>query len=124
MANVLLIILLSGNVYEQHPRTGDDLSDDDSDEDISINSSSSDGESESDSDIEPQQSSSGMQTAENDTVIEEEEENELVKAIRREREKVREHPPDIECEDFIVRISFHPRESILAAALVTGDVCL
>ncbi|XP_047003608.1 WD repeat-containing protein 55 homolog [Schistocerca americana] len=55
---------------------------------------------------------------------EEEEEDDLVKAIKREKEKVREHPPDIQCEDYVVDISFHPQENILAAGSITGDVLL
>jgi hypothetical protein len=55
---------------------------------------------------------------------EEEEEDEIVKAIRREQEKCRQHPPDIQSEDFVVDISFHPQEEIIAAATMTGDVIL
>jgi hypothetical protein len=55
---------------------------------------------------------------------EEVEEDEVVKALRREREKCREHPPDIQSEDFIVDISFHPQREIIAAATITGDVIL
>jgi hypothetical protein len=52
------------------------------------------------------------------------EEDEVIKAIRREREKCNAHPPDIQSEDFIVDISFHPQEEIIAAATITGDVIL
>lgn len=52
------------------------------------------------------------------------EEDEVIKAIRREREKCKAHPPDIQSEDFIVDISFHPQEDIIAAATITGDVIL
>lgn len=63
---------------------------------------------------------------ENDTVLEEheEEEDEVIKAIRRENERQRDHPPTIQCEDFITDICFHPKEDIIAVASIIGDVVL
>lgn len=54
--------------------------------------------------------------------VEEEEEDEVIKAIRRENQRQRDHPPVIQCEDFITDISFHPKNDILAVASIVGDV--
>lgn len=54
----------------------------------------------------------------------EKEEDEVIKAIRRENERQRDHPPMIHCEEFIVDISFNPKEDILAVANITGDAVL
>lgn len=51
----------------------------------------------------------------------EEDEDELLKAIKRESMKVREHPPIIRCEDFITDISCHPQNNLIAVASMTGD---
>ncbi|XP_069687073.1 WD repeat-containing protein 55 homolog isoform X2 [Periplaneta americana] len=56
--------------------------------------------------------------------IENEEDDDVLKALMRERTKCREHPPDIHSDDFVVDISFHPEENIIAAATITGDVIL
>lgn len=55
---------------------------------------------------------------------EEEEEDETIKAIKRESNRERDHPPNIQCEDFITDISFHPQQDILAVANIVGDVLL
>ncbi|KAG8230101.1 hypothetical protein J437_LFUL007645 [Ladona fulva] len=55
---------------------------------------------------------------------EEEEEDRVIQAIRKEQERVRDHPPDIRADSFIVDLSFHPQSNIIAAALITGDVSL
>lgn len=54
----------------------------------------------------------------------EEEEDEVIKAIKRENQKQRDHPPIIQCEDFITDISFHPKNDILGVASIVGDVTL
>jgi hypothetical protein len=94
----------------------------DTDDDVSI-STETDSDS-SDGTNEVNVSSTSRRTSNNENDEEEEEEDEVVKAIRREREKCREHPPDIQSEDFVVDISFHPQEEIIAAATITGDVIL
>lgn len=50
------------------------------------------------------------------------EEDPLVIAIKKSLEKQREKPPEVHSKDYIVDISFHPCEDIIAAAAVTGDV--
>ncbi|KAJ6633062.1 WD repeat-containing protein 55 like [Pseudolycoriella hygida] len=51
-----------------------------------------------------------------------EEEDDVVQAIIAATKKVRAHPPDIVTEDFIVDLSFHPNEDILAVGTINGDV--
>lgn len=52
------------------------------------------------------------------------EEDEVVKAIKAEKSKPRDHPPTINCEDFIVDISFSPSKNLIALANIMGDVLL
>lgn len=54
----------------------------------------------------------------------EDEDDELVKAIKAAKEKNRKHPPDLNFEDLIVDISFHPGTNIIATGSVVGDVSL
>lgn len=63
---------------------------------------------------------------ENDETVEdvEEEEDEVIKAIKKENQRQSDHPPTIQCEDFITDISFHPSDDMIAVALITGDVAL
>lgn len=88
-----------------------DVSMSDSDEEVEEAIGNEDGEDEDD---------------ENETVLEneEEEEDEVIKAIRRENERQRDHPPTIQCEEFITDICFHPKEDIIAVASIIGDVVL
>ncbi len=51
-----------------------------------------------------------------------EEEDDVVQAIIAATKTVRAHPPDIVTEEFIVDLSFHPNEDILAVGTITGDV--
>lgn len=59
-----------------------------------------------------------------DPQVEEEEEDDVVKAIKAEKNKPRDHPPSITCDDFIVDISFHPSKNLIAIANIVGDVLL
>ncbi|KAL0273061.1 UNVERIFIED_CONTAM: hypothetical protein PYX00_005826 [Menopon gallinae] len=68
--------------------------------------------------------SRGEAAGQSNEAEEEEEEDHLVKAIKAELNKQRDHPPEINFDDLIVDISFHPSTNILAAASVTGDVFL
>nr|XP_023026734.1 WD repeat-containing protein 55 homolog [Leptinotarsa decemlineata] len=51
-----------------------------------------------------------------------EEEDETIKAIRRQNTRERDHPSNIQCEEFITDISFHPQNDILAVGNIVGDV--
>lgn len=48
------------------------------------------------------------------------EEDDVVKAIIAATKSTRSHPPDIITEDFVVDLSFHPEEDILAVGTLTG----
>lgn len=71
-----------------------------------------------------------MSEGENEATIEsadnkiqaEDEDDEVVKAIISEKNKPRDHPPPITCEDFIVDISFNPAKNLIALATIVGDV--
>ena len=91
----------------------------DSDSDESVSSDSSDSEDDTNSGDNPNTSEVTPGNANDET---DSEEDEVVKAIRREREKSSEHPPDIHVEDYVVDISFSPTNPIIALATITGDV--
>lgn len=61
---------------------------------------------------------------ENEDSAEEDFEDEVVKAIKAEKNKSRDQPPTITCEDLIVDISFSPTRNIIALANIVGDVLL
>lgn len=50
------------------------------------------------------------------------EEDDVVKAIIANTKTVRSHPPDIVTEEFVVDLSFHPEEDILAVGTLGGDI--
>lgn len=52
------------------------------------------------------------------------EEDELVKAIKMAKEKTRDHPPDINIDDCISDICFHPVNELLAVATIMGNVII
>lgn len=56
--------------------------------------------------------------------VNEDEEDDVVQAIIAATKTIRAHPPDIATEDFIVDLSFHPNEDILAVGTITGDVII
>ncbi|XP_021205571.1 WD repeat-containing protein 55 homolog isoform X1 [Bombyx mori] len=53
-----------------------------------------------------------------------EEEDEVVKAIKAEKKRERDHPPSITCDEFIVDISLSPAKNIIAVADIVGDIHL
>ncbi|XP_053673438.1 WD repeat-containing protein 55 homolog [Anopheles nili] len=59
-----------------------------------------------------------------DDYDEEMEEDEVIKAIITEIKKPRSKPPNIQTEDFIIDLSFHPTEDILAVGTSVGDVLM
>lgn len=91
----------------------------DSDSDVSMSESNEDS-SENEEDNTTMEASDLQQVDEpND-----EEEDEVIKAIREASTKKRDHPPVIECDSFVVDISFHPGDNLLAVANIDGDVLL
>lgn len=97
-----------------------DENDSSSDSDVSITDTSEDEEEMEETHLEDTMSDENDVTEEN--VQEEEEEDEVIKAIRRENQRQRDHPPVIQCEDFITDICFHPKNDVLAVASIVGDV--
>ncbi|XP_053995868.1 WD repeat-containing protein 55 homolog isoform X2 [Hylaeus anthracinus] len=55
---------------------------------------------------------------------EDEEEDEVVKAIIRSKDAHTNHPPPITIEDHVVDICFHPNSDMIAVASIVGDVYL
>ncbi|XP_045520685.1 WD repeat-containing protein 55 homolog [Pieris brassicae] len=51
-------------------------------------------------------------------------EDEVVRAIKAEKSKPRDHPPTINTSDFIVDICFHPCRNLIALANIVGDILL
>lgn len=108
-------------------RIDDDNSD--SDDDVPV-----DTDSENDSDMEDSDSTTEDHTAKNTAGRSdrrspqhehlEEEDDDVVQAIIAATKTTRIHPPDIVTEDFIVDLSFHPNEDILAVGTITGDVII
>lgn len=98
----------------------DDVSND-SDSDTS-SPSDSDLQADSDEEIDAEEAAGGSGNQTRDD--EEDVDDEIVQAFRRAKEIQRNHPPDIQCDDFIADISFHPSDSIIAAASIIGDVFL
>lgn len=91
----------------------------DSDSNISTDSSDNDTDS-MDSETETEQAANVTQ--EDEANSDEESEDEVIKAIKRECERKNNHPPIIQCTDFVTDISFHPHNDILAVATIVGDV--
>lgn len=88
--------------------------DQESDSDVSMS------ESESDENEDTENENNESQPEE----IVEDEEDDTIKAIIKECNKERDHPPTIKCEDFITDLSFHPQNNIIAVANIVGDVLL
>ncbi|XP_052894658.1 WD repeat-containing protein 55 homolog [Anopheles moucheti] len=59
-----------------------------------------------------------------DDYDEELEDDDVIKAIISEIKKPRSKPPDIQTEDFVVDLSFHPSKDILAVGTSVGDVLM
>lgn len=59
-----------------------------------------------------------------DDYNEEEEDDEVIKKIITEIKKPRSKPPSITTNDYVVDLSFHPEQNILAVGNVTGDILI
>lgn len=55
---------------------------------------------------------------------EDEENDEVVKAIIKSKENHRNHPPSLILEDAVMDICFHPISDLIVFAMVTGDILL
>lgn len=63
----------------------------------------------------------GIVVSEGENGGEEEEEDPVIAAILRARDKPSEKPPEVEVEDYLADISFSPTSNIIAGGSVTGD---
>lgn len=52
------------------------------------------------------------------------EEDDVIQKILANTKTVRHHPPDINIDDYVVDLTFHPEEDILAAATMSGDALI
>lgn len=96
----------------------------DSDSDLDDSEDSGDiamvsNESDSDVDESVEQPPAAMDEETDDDV-----DDEVIMAIRAEKNKKREQPPKIKHDDFIVDISFHPSRDLIAIATIMGDVLI
>ncbi|XP_076302953.1 WD repeat-containing protein 55 homolog [Lasioglossum baleicum] len=55
---------------------------------------------------------------------EDDEDDEVVKAMIKSKDPQTNHPPPIETEDYVVDICFHPNTNMIAVANIVGDVLL
>lgn len=81
----------------------------------SDSSSSFDSQADDSDESDPESSSSDVEGMDDD-------EDDVVKAIIANTKTVRSHPPDIVTEEFVVDLSFHPEEDILAVGTLGGDI--
>lgn len=89
----------SSDSFDSQATDSDDMDEDDDDNDSDASSVSSQVEGADDAD-----------------------EDDVVKAIIANTKTVRSHPPDIATEEFVVDLSFHPQEDILAVGTLGGDI--
>lgn len=86
-----------------------------------LESGDSDNENEDEDSMADEEEETTVENAINQ-IEAEDEDDEVVKAIISEKNKPRDHPPAITCEDFIVDISFNPAKDLIALATIVGDV--
>lgn len=99
------------------PLASDIADTDDDDEDIDVNvDDSSDNNGDDDGGT---GRTNQITEPRNDNPIDEDEDD-VIKAIVAATKAPRTHPPDITTEDFVIDLSFHPDEDILAAGTITG----
>lgn len=96
-----------------------------SDESSDENTKNANRQGDEDGDQEEGGSGSGAQTNENDADgihnASDDEEDDVIKKILANTKTPRTHPPDINIDDFVVDLSFHPDNDILAVATMSGD---
>ncbi|XP_076646887.1 WD repeat-containing protein 55 homolog [Halictus rubicundus] len=92
-------------------------------------SSSDESESEGEDDVKGSSNNNEIyahtsETMEPVPLNEDEEDDEVVKAIIKSKDTQTNHPPSIEMEDHVVDICFHPNTNMIAVANIVGDVYL
>lgn len=66
----------------------------------------------------------GFDNARPSTSADTDEEEDVIAKILERTKTPRTHPPDINIDDYVVDLSFHPEEDIMAAATVSGDALI
>ncbi|XP_013200488.1 WD repeat-containing protein 55 homolog [Amyelois transitella] len=111
----------------KHFRDFDKNSSDESEDNESSNDSfgSDDGNEGMEEEDEPNDDPCEVKVEERSEInLNEDDDDEVVKAILAEKNKQRDHPPLITLEDFIVDISFSPIKNLIAVANIVGDILL
>lgn len=71
-----------------------------------------------------QQSIRRNEFATTSTSIDDDDEDDVIAKILANTKTPRTHPPDISIDDYVVDLSFHPDEDLLAAATISGDALI
>lgn len=100
---------------------GDERDDGEETEDLDSDYDVNDDESGDDSDNGEMDSTEPRTSRPAGHCDEEEEEDDVIKAIIANTKTERTHPPDINIDDFVVDLSFHPEQDILAVGTMSGD---
>lgn len=82
------------------------------------------GSGDDSSDVSDTDDSSAEEAEQAGEAEEDDDDDDIIKAFKRAREVTRTKPPDIECEDPISDLSFHPEKNLIAAATLEGDILL
>lgn len=113
-----IFVVVNGNIEEDENEMAEDDSDYEINEDDEVSDDTSDTEQNEPNDsTRPSRSARQPESAEED----DEEEDDVIKAIIAATKTVRTHPPDINIDDFVVDLSFHPEQDILAVGTMSGD---
>lgn len=100
-------------------------SDDEDSSDGSFDPNMTDSDSEEEEEDEADSTPSTRGVAEDPPEsIQVDDEEAIVERIVAETKREQNHPPDIQTDEFVVDLSFHPISDLVAVALITGDICL
>lgn len=118
-----IFVVVNGNIEDDD---ANEMAEDDSDYEINeedeVSDDTSDTEQNEQNDSTRPSRSAGLAGLEQESAEEEdEEEDDVIKAIIAATKTVRTHPPDINIDDFVVDLSFHPEQDILAVGTMSGD---
>lgn len=99
----------------------DDVADNPADEDYVDIATDSDDDDDDFSDVGTEaKGTDSVADPRTDHPIGDDEEDDVIRAIKAATNAPRTHPPDITTEDFVIDLSFHPDRDILAAGTITG----
>lgn len=112
--------------FDEDTDSDSDTDMEDSDEDIIDENTKNGGRREGD-DNEAGASGSGERSGGNDGADgddDDDEEEDVIRKILENTKTPRTHPPDINIDDYVVDLSFHPDNDIVAVATMSGDAIL